>query len=397
MSVIDFKDLDIHGKRVLIREDLNVPIADGQVTSDARIVAALPTLKYSVDAGARVMVMSHLGRPEEGVSIASQSAFSLRPVAKRIAELSGLKVRLVEDYLDGFEWDEHQDHNTLVLFENIRINPGEKNNEQGLARKLAALCDIFVMDAFATAHRAQASTEGVARYAPVACAGPLLISELSALKKALANPARPVVAVVGGSKVSTKLEVLDVLSGMVDSLVVGGAIANTFLAATGVNVGKSLFEPDLIDIARDLLTRVDIPVPTDVIVATEMERTSKAKIKAVADIDDAEMILDIGPDTSETISTIVAGAATIIWNGPLGVFEIPQFSEGTRKLAADIASSSGFSLAGGGDTLAAIDQFGIRDKVSYISTGGGAFLEFVEGKQLPAVAVLEMRGKSDSA
>lgn len=393
MSVIDFKDLDIRGKKVLIREDLNVPIAGGCVTSDARIIAALPTLKYAMDAGANVMVMSHLGRPEEGVSIASQPTFSLAPVAKKIEELTGLKVRLVEGYLDGIEWGE-DDSGALLLFENIRINRGEKQNAEALAKRLAALCDIFVMDAFGTAHRAQASTEGVARYAPIACAGPLLISELSALEKALANPARPVVAVVGGSKVSTKLEVLHVLSGKVDSLIVGGGIANTFLAATGVNVGKSLFEPDLTDSARRLLAQVNVPVPTDVVVAAEMTRSSVAKVKSVADIDESDMILDIGPDTSKAISEIIAGAATIIWNGPLGVFEIPQFSEGTRKLALDIASSSGFSLAGGGDTLAAIDQFGIRDEVSYISTGGGAFLEFIEGKELPAVAVLEMRGKS---
>lgn len=393
MSVIDFKDLDIRGKKVLIREDLNVPIAGGCVTSDARIIAALPTLKYAMDAGANVMVMSHLGRPEEGVSIASQPTFSLAPVAKKIEELTGLKVRLVEGYLDGIEWGE-DDSGALLLFENIRINRGEKQNAEALAKRLAALCDIFVMDAFGTAHRAQASTEGVARYAPIACAGPLLISELSALEKALANPARPVVAVVGGSKVSTKLEVLHVLSGKVDSLIVGGGIANTFLAATGANVGKSLFEPDLTDSARRLLAQVNVSVPTDVVVAAEMTRSSVAKVKSVADIDESDMILDIGPDTSKAISEIIAGAATIIWNGPLGVFEIPQFSEGTRKLALDIASSSGFSLAGGGDTLAAIDQFGIRDEVSYISTGGGAFLEFIEGKQLPAVAVLEMRGKS---
>lgn len=396
MSVIDFRDLEIRGKRVLIREDLNVPVSDGRVTSDARIIAALPTLKYAVDAGARVMVMSHLGRPEEGLPVASQPHLSLAPVAKKIEELSGLKVRLIEDYLDGVDWSCEDDSGTLLLFENIRINQGEKKNEEALAKKLAELCDVFVMDAFGTAHRAQASTEGVARFAPIACAGPLLISELSALEKALANPAHPIVAVVGGSKVSTKLEVLDALSGKVDSLIVGGGIANTFLAASGFNVGKSLFEPDLIDAACKLLKGVSIPVPTDVVVATEMATGSKAVVKSVDDIDDAEMILDIGPETSKVISEIIAAAATIIWNGPLGVFEIPQFSEGTRKLALDIASSKAFSLAGGGDTLAAIDQFGIREQVSYISTGGGAFLEFVEGKQLPAVAVLEKRAKDSN-
>lgn len=389
MSVIDLRDLDIHGKKVLIREDLNVPVSGGLVTSDARIVAALPTLQYAVNAGARVMVMSHLGRPKEGVAIASQPALTLAPVARRIEELSGLKVRLVEEYLDGVHW---KDDGALLLFENVRINPGEKNNEEELARKLAGLCDIFVMDAFATAHRAQASTEGVARFAPVACAGPLLISELGALERALSNPQHPVVAVVGGSKVSSKLEVLDVLSEKVDSLIVGGGIANTFLAACGVRVGQSLFEPDLVDLAVKLLGRVNISVPTDVVVAKEMSAAAEARIKSVDDIDESEMILDIGPDTSKVIGEIVSAASTIIWNGPLGVFEIPQFSEGTRKLASSIAASSGFSLAGGGDTLAAIDQFGIREQVSYISTGGGAFLEFVEGKSLPAVAVLEMRG-----
>lgn len=389
MSVIDLRDLDIHGKKVLIREDLNVPVSGGLVTSDARIVAALPTLQYAVNAGARVMVMSHLGRPEEGVAIASQPALTLAPVARKIEELSGLKVRLVEEYLDGVHW---KDDGALLLFENVRINPGEKNNEEELARKLAGLCDIFVMDAFATAHRAQASTEGVARFAPVACAGPLLISELGALERALSNPQHPVVAVVGGSKVSSKLEVLDVLSEKVDSLIVGGGIANTFLAACGVRVGQSLFEPDLVDLAVKLLGRVNISVPTDVVVAKEMSAAAEARIKSVDDIDESEMILDIGPDTSKVIGEIVSAASTIIWNGPLGVFEIPQFSEGTRKLASSIAASSGFSLAGGGDTLAAIDQFGIREQVSYISTGGGAFLEFVEGKSLPAVAVLEMRG-----
>ncbi len=391
MSVIDLRDLDIQGKKVLIREDLNVPVSGGLVTSDARIIAALPTLQYAVNAGARVMVMSHLGRPEEGVAIASQPALTLAPVAKRIEELSGLKVRLVEEYLDGVHW---KDDGALMLFENVRINPGEKNNEERLARKLAGLCEIFVMDAFATAHRAQASTEGVARFAPVACAGPLLISELRALERALSNPQHPIVAVVGGSKVSSKLGVLDALSDKVDSLVVGGGIANTFLAACGVRVGQSLFEPDLVDLARKLLDRVNIPVPTDVVVAKEMSGATEARIKSVDDINESEMILDIGPDTSKVIGEIVSAASTIIWNGPLGVFEIPQFSEGTRKLASSIAASSGFSLAGGGDTLAAIDQFGIREQVSYISTGGGAFLEFVEGKSLPAVAVLEMRGDS---
>ncbi|MCH7742024.1 MAG: phosphoglycerate kinase [Proteobacteria bacterium] len=385
MAVIEFKDLDICGKRVLIREDLNVPISNDKVTSDARIIAALPTIEYACAAGAKLMVMSHLGRPEEGKPAISQPGMSLAPVARRIEALSSLKVRLVDDYLGGFEWGSED----LVLFENIRVNEGERRNDPELAKKLAALCDVFVMDAFATAHRAQASTTGVARFAPVACAGFLLTAELAALGKALADPAHPIVAIVGGSKVSTKFKVLDALAGKADSLIVGGAIANTFLAATGINVGKSQFDPNLLKTAAGLLSRVNIPVPTDVVVATDMTDASDAVIKAVADIDETDMVLDIGPETSRTIGKLIADAATIIWNGPVGVFEMPQFAAGTRELALSIAGNEGFSLAGGGDTLAAIDQFGIRDKVSYISTGGGAFLEFVEGKTLPAVAMLE--------
>ena len=388
MTVKAFSELHIQGKRVLIREDLNVPVSEGRVTSDARIVAAIPTLQYAANSGARLMVMSHLGRPEEGVPVREQPGMSLAPVARKIEELSGLKVRLESNYLDGFNWGDED----LVLFENIRVNAGEKENDPELAKRLAALCDIFVMDAFGTAHRAQASTTGVARFAPVACAGPLLLNELEALTKALADPARPVVAIVGGSKVSTKLKVLEALSGKVDSLIVGGGIANTFLAASGINVGRSLFEKDLVETARTLLTKVPVVVPGDVVVATEMERSSKATVKPVAAVKDSEMILDVGPDTSAKFAKIIAAAATIIWNGPVGVSEIPQFAEGTRRLALDIAANQGFSLAGGGDTLAAIDQFGIRNQISYISTGGGAFLEFVEGKQLPAVAVLEERG-----
>jgi len=380
-------DLNIEGKRVLIREDLNVPVSDGQVTSDARIVAAIPTLNYALGKGAKLMVMSHLGRPEEGVSITSQLSLSMAPVAKRIEELTGLKVRLLTDYLKGIEWGDED----MVLFENVRVNEGEKKNDPELAKRLAALCDIFVMDAFGTAHRAQASTEGVARFAAIACAGPLLVSELDALGKALDQPKRPIVAIVGGAKVSGKLEVLDALSDKVDSLIVGGGIANTFLAASGVNVGKSLVEVDLLEIARRLLEKGMIHMPTDVVIATEMNESAMGTVKQVSEIKDTEMILDIGPDTSDMISKIIADAATIIWNGPMGVFEIDQFSEGTRKLAQDIASNRGFSLAGGGDTLAAIDLFGIQEQVSYISTGGGAFLEFIEGKKLPAVAVLEDR------
>lgn len=383
--MIEFKDLDICGKRVLIREDLNVPISNDKVSSDARIIAALPTIEYACAAGAKLMVMSHLGRPEEGKPAISQPGMSLAPVARRIEALSSLKVRLVDDYLGGFEWGSED----LVLFENIRVNEGERRNDPELAKKLAALCDVFVMDAFATAHRAQASTTGVARFAPVACAGFLLTAELAALGKALANPAHPIVVIVGGSKVSTKFKALDALAGKADSLIVGGAIANTFLAATGINVGKSQFDPNLLKTAAGLLSRVNIPVPTDVVVATDMTDASDAVIKAVADIDENDMVLDIGPETSRTIGKLIADAATIIWNGPVGVFEMPQFAAGTRELALSIAGNEGFSLAGGGDTLAAIDQFGIRDKVSYISTGGGAFLEFVEGKTLPAVAMLE--------
>ena len=388
MSVLDFKTLDIKGKRVLIREDLNVPIKNGKVTSDARIRAALPTIKYALSAGAKVMVMSHLGRPQEGVPIADQSQFSLAPVAAKIAEISGLNVQLVDSYLDGYEPGEED----IALFENIRINTGEKKNSEDLARRLAALADIYVMDAFGTAHRAQASTEGVARFAPVACAGPLLAAELDALSRALADPARPMVAIVGGSKVSTKLEVLDALVDKVDSLIVGGGIANTFLAASGLEIGASLCEADLMDTARALLNKVQIPLPTDVVVAESLSADAEAITKPVSEVGHEEMILDIGPESAKAISLILSEAGTILWNGPVGVAEIPQFAGGTRTLAMSIAESEAFSLAGGGDTLAAIDLFGVRDSISYISTGGGAFLEFVEGKTLPAVAALEARG-----
>lgn len=388
MTIIELDSLDISGKRVLIREDLNVPIEDGVISSDARIRAAIPTLTWAVGQGAKVMVMSHLGRPEEGLPISDQPAVSLSPIAERLQALSGLKVRLVTDYLDGYEPRDGE----VALFENIRINKGESKNDEGLARKLAALADVFVMDAFGTAHRAQASTEGVARFAPIACAGPLLSAELNALTRALAEPARPMVAIVGGSKVSTKLEVLNALVEKVDALVVGGGIANTFLAAAGYNVGKSLCEHDLIDTARALLDKVHIPLPTDVVVAAALSRDASAVTKLVADVSDDDMILDVGPDSAAAMARIMADAKTILWNGPVGVFEFPQFSGGTRILAQSIAGSEAFSLAGGGDTLAAIDQFGLADDISYISTGGGAFLEFVEGKTLPAVAVLEARG-----
>ena len=388
MAILHLEQLDIRGKRVLIREDLNVPVDNGKVTSDVRIRAALPTLEYAVKQGAKVMVMSHLGRPQEGLSIDRQINSSLEPVAVRISELSGLKVRLVTSYLEGVSFGDED----ILLFENIRVNVGEKSNDESLSRKLASLADIFVMDAFGTAHRAQASTEGVARYAPVACAGPLLSAELSALGKALADPARPMTAIVGGSKVSSKLEVLNALVEKVDSLVVGGGIANTFLAATGINIGKSLCEVDLLSTAKQLLDRVHIPLPTDVVVAKTLSVDAVAMIKSVHEVNADEMILDIGPDSAAAICEMMAQAGTILWNGPVGVFEIPQFALGTKALALSIAESQAFSLAGGGDTLAAIEQFGLSDKISYISTGGGAFLEFVEGKTLPAVAALEARG-----
>ena len=389
MAILRFGNLDIRDKRVLIREDLNVPVDNGQVTSDARIRAALPTLEYAVKQGAKVMVMSHLGRPQEGLSIDQQQELSLEPVASRISELSGLTVRLETSYLEGVSFGDED----ILLFENIRINVGEKSNDESLSKKLALLADIFVMDAFGTAHRAQASTEGVARLAPVACAGPLLSAELSALGKALADPVRPMTAIVGGSKVSTKLEVLNSLVEKVDSLVVGGGIANTFLAATGINVGKSLCEAGLSDTAKQLLDRVHIPLPTDVVVAKALSADATAAIKSVHQVKADEMILDIGPDSRAAICEMMAQAGTILWNGPVGVFEIPQFAEGTKALALSIAESQAFSVAGGGDTLAAIEQFGLSDKISYISTGGGAFLEFVEGKTLPAVAALEARGE----
>jgi phosphoglycerate kinase len=389
MAILRLENLDIRGKRLLIREDLNVPVDNGKVTSDARVRAALPTLEYAVKQGAKVMVMSHLGRPQEGLSIEHQPESSLGPVASRITELSGLTVRIETSYLDGVYFGDED----IILFENIRINVGEKSNDESLAKKLAALADIFVMDAFGAAHRAQASTEGVARFAPAACAGPLLSAELSALGKALASPARPMTAIVGGSKVSTKLEVLNSLVGKVDSLVLGGGIANTFLAATGINVGKSLFEVGFTVSAKQLLDRVHIPLPTDVVVAKALAGDAMAVTKSVHEVKADEMILDIGPDSTTAICEMIGQSGTILWNGPLGVFEIPQFAKGTKALALSVAESPAFSLAGGGDTLAAIEQFGLANKISYISTGGGAFLEFVEGKTLPAVAALQARGE----
>ncbi len=385
MSVLKMTDLDLAGKRVLIREDLNVPVKDGQVTSDARIRASLPTIEVALKAGAKVMVMSHLGRPTEGEY---EEQYSLAPVAEHISKLLQRPVPLVKDWLDGgFEVGEGE----LVLLENVRFNAGEKKDDEALSQQMAALCDVYVMDAFGTAHRAQASTHGVARFAPVACAGPLLANELDALAKALDNPARPMAAIVGGSKVSTKLEVLNALSEKCDQLIVGGGIANTFLAAAGKPVGKSLCEHDLIPAAKALMEKVDIPMPVDVVVAKEFAETAEAVIKSADDVAEDEMILDIGPESAKNLAGLLTSAGTIIWNGPVGVFEFDQFGEGTKALSLAIANSAGFSIAGGGDTLAAVDKYDIADKISYISTGGGAFLEFVEGKVLPAVAVLEER------
>jgi phosphoglycerate kinase len=391
MSVIKMTDLDLSGKRVLIRQDLNVPIKDGKVSSDKRIRASMPTIELALNAGAKVMVMSHLGRPTEGEY---NDEFSMAPVAEHMSGLLGKKVRLVKDYLDGVDVAEGE----VVLLENVRFNVGEKKNAADLAKKYAALCDVFVMDAFGTAHRAQGSTYGAAQFAPTACAGPLLAGELEALGKALDNPARPMVAIVGGSKVSTKLTVLESLSKVVDQLIVGGGIANTFIAADGHNVGKSLYEEDLVETAKSLKAAAqkrdgDIPVPTDVVCAKEFSETAAAELKNVADVTDDDMIFDIGPESAKALAEVLKTAGTIVWNGPVGVFEFDQFGEGTKAISLAIAESPAFSIAGGGDTLAAVDKYGIADKVSYISTGGGAFLEFLEGKKLPAVAILEERAK----
>ena len=390
MSVIRMGEIDLAGKRVLIREDLNVPVADGAITSDVRIRAALPTIRAALDAGAAVMLMSHLGRPEEG---APEDKYSLAPVAERLAELLDRDVPLVPNWIDGVDVAPGD----VVLLENVRFLIGEKACDDDLSKKMAALCDVFVMDAFGTAHRAQASTYGVAKHAPVACAGPLLTGELDALAKALDNPARPMVAIVGGSKVSTKLTVLEALANVVDQLIVGGGIANTFIAAAGHDVGKSLHEADMLDTASalsaDSSDRAEIPVPSDVVVADAFSADAAATVKPVSSVEGEELILDIGPETAERFAALLADAGTIIWNGPVGVFEFDQFGDGTRKLAEAIADSDAFSVAGGGDTLAAIDKYGVADRLSYISTGGGAFLEFVEGKKLPAVAILEERSR----
>ena len=387
MSVIKMTDLDLNGKRVFIRADLNVPVKDGKVTSDARIRATIPTLKLALEKGAKVMVTSHLGRPTEGEF---KPEDSLQPVVDYLNEHLDVPVRLVRDYLNGVDVNVGE----IVVLENVRINKGEKKNDPELGKKYAALCDVFIMDAFGTAHRAQASTYGVAEFAPVACAGPLLAAELDALGKALKEPARPMVAIVGGSKVSTKLEVLNSLSKIADQIIVGGGIANTFIAAAGHNVGKSLYEADLIPVAKELAASTDIPVPVDVRVGTEFSETAPATEKSVTEVKDDESIFDIGDKSAAQLAEIIKNAKTVLWNGPVGVFEFPNFRKGTEIISHAIANSDAFSIAGGGDTLAAIDLFGIADKISYISTGGGAFLEFVEGKVLPAVEILEKRAKN---
>ena len=387
MSVIKMTDLDLNGKRVFIRADLNVPVKDGKVTSDARIRATIPTLKLALEKGAKVMVTSHLGRPTEGEF---KPEDSLQPVVDYLNEHLDVPVRLVRDYLNGVDVNAGE----IVVLENVRINKGEKKNDPELGKKYASLCDVFIMDAFGTAHRAQASTYGVAEFAPVACAGPLLAAELDALGKALKEPARPMVAIVGGSKVSTKLEVLNSLSKIADQIIVGGGIANTFIAAAGHNVGKSLYEADLIPVAKELAASTDIPVPVDVRVGTEFSETAPATEKSVTEVKDDESIFDIGDKSAEQLAEIIKNAKTVLWNGPVGVFEFPNFRKGTEIISHAIANSDAFSIAGGGDTLAAIDLFGIADKISYISTGGGAFLEFVEGKVLPAVEILEKRAKN---
>ena len=392
MNILKMQDQDLKNKRVLIRQDLNVPIKNGRITSAKRILASLPTIKSALDAGAAVMLMSHLGRPTEGLF---EEVFSLQPVADYLSKTLEQDVKLVRDWLDGVEVKAGQ----LVLLENVRFNVGEKANDEALAKKIAKLCDIFVMDAFGTAHRKQASTYGVAQFAPIACAGPLLFGELSALSKSLDNPERPMLAIVGGSKVSTKLTVLESLSTKVDQLIVGGGIANTFIAADGHNIGKSLYEPDLIEQAQLLMQQAkqqerEIPVPTDVVCAKEFSESAEATIKAVDAVEDDDMILDIGPETAAKFADMARKAGTVVWNGPVGVFEFNQFGNGTETLAKGIAAGEGFSIAGGGDTLAAIDKYEIEKCVSYISTGGGAFLEFLEGKKLPAVEILEARFNS---
>ncbi|MFA5677377.1 MAG: phosphoglycerate kinase [Pseudomonas sp.] len=384
MPVLTMGELDLKGLRVLIREDLNVPVKNGQVASDARILASLPTIRLALEKGAAVMVCSHLGRPEEGVFSEENS---LAPVADYLSKALGREVPLVRDYLGGVDVQPGD----VVLLENVRFNPGEKKNTDELAKQYAALCDVFVMDAFGTAHRAQGSTHGVAKFAKTACAGPLLAAELEALARALDKPAQPMAAIVAGSKVSTKLDVLNALSEKCDQLIVGGGIANTFLAAAGLPVGKSLYEADLVETAKAIAAKVSVPLPVDVVVAKAFAEDAEATVKAVADVAEDDMILDIGPQTAAQFAELLKASGTILWNGPVGVFEFDQFGEGTRVLAEAIAESDAFSIAGGGDTLAAIDKYGVAERISYISTGGGAFLEFVEGKVLPAVEILQQR------
>ena len=390
MSFLRMEELDLHNKRVLIREDLNVAIENNSVVNDTRIRAALPTIKLALASASKVIVMSHLGRPKEGLPVAEQKEFSVQVVADHLADLLQCRVTVVSDYLENPDTVAEAEGD-LVLLENVRVNVGEKSNDETLSKQYAALCDIFVMDAFGTAHRAQASTHGVARYATQACAGPLLARELDALERSLANPERPQLAIVGGAKVSTKLEVLTNLAGIVDQLIVGGGIANTFLLASGVNIGKSLCEPELVDTAKALMGKTSIPLPTDVVVATEFDATAVATVKPVSDIADNDMILDIGPETAAKLSELIEQMRSIIWNRPLGVFEFDAFAGGTREIAQAVAANKGFSIAGGGETIAAIDKFGVTDQISYISTGGGAFLEYVQGIKLPAVAILEER------
>lgn len=392
MTIVAMVDVDLAGRRVLIREDLNVPVKDNAIVNDARIRAALPTIRLALESGAKVMLMSHLGRPKEGVPLAEQPDSSMAPVAAHLGELLGRKVDVMPvnfSAADSLKLEAGQ----CVLLENVRINVGENANADVLARYYAELCDVFVMDAFGTAHRAQASTHGVAKYAPVACAGPLLMAELEALDTALSKPERPLIALVGGAKVSSKLQVLEALAEKVDALVVGGGIANTFLAAAGKPVGKSLYEKDMVERAREIMSRAHIPLPIDVVVASEFSDTAPATVKGVDEVTADDMILDIGPQSAAALVEALDKARTILWNGPVGVFEFPAFAKGTEAVAKAIAANTGFSIAGGGETIAAIEKYGIEKDISYISTGGGAFLEYVQGDVLPAVAILQERGK----
>jgi len=388
MSHLKMKDLDLNDKIILIRVDLNVPIKDGKVLNDDRVKAILPTIRLAAQSAKKIILMSHLGRPIEGESIDVQMEASLLPIAKHLSSLLGCDVPVIDNYLNAPELIEQNPAQTLLL-ENVRINEGEKSNLDSLARKYAELCDLFVMDAFGTAHRAQASTHGVARYAPVACAGPLLAAELQALEKSLSNPTRPLMAIVGGSKVSTKLQVLESLATKVDKLILGGGIANTFLAACGVNIGRSLYEKDFLESARKIMGLTFVPLPSDVVTAKSFSKEAMAEEKVLSDIEDDDIVMDVGPETRSHFSDLIREMNTVIWNGPLGVFEFPQFAKGTESIASAVAESGGFSIAGGGETVTAIDHFSVRDKISYISTGGGAFLEYVQGIKLPAVQILE--------